>query len=573
MESFRRFLSFFDCYSTPFKVQFHYKTRYQTNFGGIVSFILYILILAAFIYLYVLLHLKEEQNIYTFKSRYDRPPNFKIYQQPEDIKYQKNVPDDIFFLPAFYFTFDGKISTIEEFKKEFSISFEGWNRLNQKKDPKTTLNYTHKECNKTLIEVLNLNNIEHLYCIDATYLEAQGEFIDNIYKYTQIKFSLSKDGPTKTNKDMTNEFQKWKIYFIYTDYSIKTDLKKKSPIVYSTKQLELKFTDGIISTYDFFISFDIFSSQDNLYAHWATTNKQRIGHVNKVDYHVQTHSADDDEYISIFLRSDATYNRYERKFKNFFLFISQIGGLLKVLFVVFGLIVVGTNAMLMNVSISNQMFNMINPDNNSKAFESYEDFKSKEEKLGSTAPIYRSLNPIIKQLSFEYYRFERNRGMEFSLGEALSRVFCFCCDMKKIKEKEKIFDESGEEIERCLDTVSIARFANEINTLSKLLMGQSRIFLKYKERQIVNYNNLSKIKSDSVQHKIYNSATPISLTYYKQKFFVDALITVRNQGDLTNTDLLLIKMMNLNPNLIARFFVSYYDRLKLIYPEMFPKDK
>lgn len=66
-----------------------------------------------------------------------------------------------------------------------------------------------------------------------------------------------------------------------------------------------------------------------------------------------------------------------------------------------------------------------------------------------------------------------------------------------------------------------------------------------------------------------NNSTPISLSYYKQNFLVSGLVTLRNQGDLTKKDLILINEMQLNPDLIGKFFITYYDRLKLIYPEKF----
>ena len=69
----------------------------------------------------------------------------------------------------------------------------------------------------------------------------------------------------------------------------------------------------------------------------------------------------------------------------------------------------------MNVSISNIMYNMIHPNNEKDVNLPYEDCLRKEEDKGLIAPIFLSLNPILKQLSYEYYRFERSRGMEFDV--------------------------------------------------------------------------------------------------------------------------------------------------------------
>ena len=99
---FRKFLSVFDAYSSPFLIQFHYHNSFQTHFGGLISLILYIILLAAFIFLYVLLHKKEEQKIVSFDMRYDIPPQFDINSNEEEILYSKKENFEASFLPAFY---------------------------------------------------------------------------------------------------------------------------------------------------------------------------------------------------------------------------------------------------------------------------------------------------------------------------------------------------------------------------------------------------------------------------------------------------------------------------------------
>lgn len=45
---------------------------------------------------------------------------------------------------------------------------------------------------------------------------------------------------------------------------------------------------------------------------------------------------------------------------------------------------------------------------------------------------------------------------------------------------------------------------------------------------------------------------------------VSGLVTLRNQGDLTKKDLIVINEMQLNLDLIGKLFIFYYERLKLI---------
>lgn len=317
-----------------------------------------------------------------------------------------------------------------------------------------------------------------------------------------------------------------------------------------------------------FLSLDEFHSQDNLYAHWAERYKQKVIRVNRINKRILGFTDEDGEraYITINLRSETHYKQYIRTYKSFFQFISQIGGLIKVLFFAGSLIVVGMNKRVMNVSISNQIYNMINPSNEKNVLQEFQECKRNEEDNRLTAPIFLSLNPILKQLSFEYYRYERNRGMDFSIKEALSKVFCFCFKVKSIEQKDRIFLETENEIEKALDTTTVTRFAQETQKMNDILLKDNTVMLNYMVRQNIAYDTLHQIKQALIQHQIMNSASPMSLTYYKQNFFVNGLITIKNQGDLTKKDLLLIKQMNLNPTLVGKLLISYYDRLQLIYP-------
>ena len=145
------------------------------------------------------------------------------------------------------------------------------------------------------------------------------------------------------------------------------------------------------------------------------------------------------------------------------------------------------------------------------------------------------------------------------------------CKIKVIENKDKIFAESGKEIEKQLDTKTVASFAQKSKIMNHLLLKKNAVMLTYMLRQNISYDTLYQIRQDLIQHKIINSATPFKLAYYKQNFFVNALTTMRNQGDLNKTDLLLIDLMKLNPDLICQFFISNFDKLELIYPEKFPK--
>lgn len=556
-------LSLVDVYSSPFKIQFLYRTSFQTNFGGLVSLILYLILAACFIFLYILLHKKEEQKINSFNLRYNLPAQFDLNIKRDQMVYSKIGSYSAFFFPAFYVVQNGNALTLEELESKFVLDFIFKKRGKEKDDIVLAI----KNCEDVfpnISTILKTNKLKKSFCLDTNdTFRIQGETLTkNEINFNYLSLKLRK----RTDKEVP--IDNLQFFFLYSDYSINNKLHDQSPLEFSMKQLPIDIIPGFELSYDVYLSLDEFQSQDNLYAHWVDKYIQRVARVNRMSKRVLRFNEDPEElnYISIVMRSDWYYIKYIRNYKSFFEFIYQIGGLWKVLVFIGGLLVVGINQSLMNVSISNQVFNVINPVNEKNVLLTYEDCKNKEENNSRTPPIFLSLNPILKQISFEYYRFERNRGMNFSIKEALSKLFCCCCKVKIIEQKDQIFLESGKEIEKVLDTTSVTRFAQESNQMNELLLKKTAVMLNYMCRQNITYNTLYQIKQSLIQHKIINSATPMSLTYYKQEYFIKGFITIKNQGDLSKKDLLLIREMHLNENLVRKFFLMYNDRLDLIYP-------
>ena len=564
----REFLGLFDAYSSPFKVQFRYKTLFQTNYGGIISFIFYVIILAAFVFLYVLVHKKEEQKIVSFDLRYSAPAQFVLNLDNNSIVYSTNATNSAFFLIGFYMTDktnNNKILNDTEIEENFNLILKSRNR--QTSMISNDKLFTYKKCETAFpkeVTLLRSSFLKYAYCIEADSIDLQGEFLsmspETPFNYLSISLRGKKPDIPVENYQFT---------LLYTDYSINNKIHDKSPIVFSVKPLQMDLISTFYLSYDVNMALDEFNSQDNLYAHWVEMYQQKMGRVNKISQRVQNLNKNTLEYVSITIKSDFYYKKYIRTFKTFFEFISQIGGLLKVFTAFGGLLVIGVNIVLMKVSISNQIYNMINPANEKEVLLTYEECVEKESNNRITAPIFLSLNPVLKHIAFEYYRYERNRGMNYTIKEALSKVCCCCCKIKKIEQKVKIFDESGKEIEKILDTTSVTRFAQQSQQLKTLLLGSGSVMMNYMVRQNISYKTLNLIKKDLIHNKIMNNSTPISLSYYKQNFLVSGLVTLRNQGDLTKKDLILINEMQLNPDLIGKFFITYYDRLKLIYPEKF----
>lgn len=559
---FLKFLSFFDAYSSPFQIQFRYSTSFKSTYGGIVSFIFYVIVLAAFIFLYVLLHQKEEQKTVSFDLRHDIPFRMTLEFNKENRHYTKEDIYSSYFLPAFYIIdkTNNTYLTENQIKSHFNINFSYKDRPSKELET----SYTYTSCSSLysdLSSYLKTSILSKAFCFQINSVTIEGEFLT----MDQIPFRYLQLTVQPVNKDEINTIaSQYQFVVLYTDYTINNELHDQSPIEFSIKPLTMDLLAQYELSYDVYLSCDEFYSQDNLYAHWAEKYKEKIARVNRISKRVQEY---DDTLITIYFRSDFYYRKYIRTYKTFFEFIYQIGGLLKVFVFIGGLLVVGINLSLMNVSISNLMYNMIHPNNEKDVLLPYKECEKREEDKGLTAPIFLSLNPILKQLSYEYYRFERSRGMEFDVKEALSKLFLCCCNVKTIKQKDKIFAESGREIEKVLDTRTVVTFAQQCRKMKYLLLNNNAVMLGYMKQQNISYDTLYLIRQDLLHQQIMTSASPMSITYYKQNFFINALITMRNQGDLSRKDMLLFKVMGLNKDLLRKFFITYSDRLSLIYPK------
>ena len=559
---FLKFLSLFDAYSSPFQIQFRYSNSFKSTFGGIVSFIFYIIILAAFIFLYVLLHQKEEQKTVSFDLRHDIPFRLTLEFNKENRHYTKEDIYSSYFLPAFYIIdkTNNIYLTENQIKTHFNINFSYKDRPSKELET----SYTYTSCSSLysdLSSYLKTSILSKAFCFQISSVTIEGEFLT----MEQIPFRYLQLTVQPVNQDEINTIaSQYQFVVLYTDYTINNELHDKSPIEFSIKPLTMDLLAQYELSYDVYLSCDEFYSQDNLYAHWAEKYKEKIARVNRISKRVQEYN---DTLITVYFRSDFYYRKYIRTYKTFFEFIYQIGGLLKVFVFIGGLLAVGINLSLMNVSISNLMYNMIHPNNEKDVLLPYKECEKQEEDKGLIAPIFLSLNPILKQLSYEYYRFERSRGMEFDVKEALSKLFLCCCNVKTIKQKDKIFAESGREIEKVLDTRTVVTFAQQCRKMKYLILNNNAVMLGYMKQQNISYDTLYLIRQDLLHQQIMTSASPMSITYYKQNFFINALITMRNQGDLSRKDILIFKVMGLNKKLLQKFFISYSDRLSLIYPK------
>ena len=184
---------------------------------------------------------------------------------------------------------------------------------------------------------------------------------------------------------------------------------------------------------------------------------------------------------------------------------------------------------------------------------------------GQTPDVFKSLNPVLYKICIDYYKYERNRGLNFTVKEALSKMFCCCCKIESIDKKDKIFKLSSKELQDRLSTISIGEFAQQDNFLTNLKLKQEKLFFSYIKSNTILFKNLNGIWEKYNKQQIQNSASPLLLAYQKQCNLVDGFNTMRNKGDLTKEDILTLGLFNINYDWLKEFFLMYSDRLELIH--------
>ena len=564
-----KIMSWFDVYAYPFQIKFQFQTQYQSFFGGIVSLFFYILLLFCIICVFIFFLNKDFPKIVNFNLKYEVPPTFTISNEISSILYERNINNTGFFFFGFAF-YNRSNSSFFNYSDSDLIKY-----IDIKVKYKKTINKVDQDRISEIIpfnedlknnysNIIEKDNeiLNYLYIFNDSNIEISGYYFSNIFKYFQIRITTNSSANVNILNDVT-------IYIVYSTYSINYDTTgEKSPIKYHLQTFSVDFLKDFHINFDFYISYDLFESKENQWAYWSKTRKQNCYRISDLKRQYSNSSNNKpNRLITLNFRSGYYYKKIYRQYMDFFTFLSDIGGIWKVLFFIGSLIVFPINSSLMNVAISNKMFNMILPENNKDVLKTYDDYNKISEIRGKTPEIFQSINPVLQKICVDYYKFERNKGMNFSLKEALSKMFCCFCKIGYIEEKDKIFLMSNDEIKKRLEIKSSFKFIRKLRLIKNLKLGDECVLLGYYYKRNIYFEILRLIKNEYKALELKEKMNAISLAFQKQIFLVQGFNTLRNQGDLNKQDLLTIKLFNINKELLYDFFILYQDKLKSIDKE------
>ena len=550
-----KFMSLFDQYATSFQINFQFKTQYQSTFGGIISLIIYIILIFVIVALFVYLLTKSEQKLSTYSSNYDSYPEINITTNYKDIKFEPTLDNSGYFIIGLLIKENNTYVSVDSVSDRLSIHIRSSMNKTEKIEFENCL-----KIDSTLKDYLKSDLLNQANCPKINHYTIKGDFDDDgVFIYETIRIELTNE--TESIRDSTKDI---KISILYSGYSINNDItaKKKSPIIYSVKTYDLDIITNMRISVDMFLKINIFESRQTIWSNWGKKYKQKCIELSYLEKNLKKKT--NNSLIDINLRVDKEYLIHYRSFFNFLTYLSYIGGIWKVLIFLGALIAIPMNSKLMNVALSNRMYNMINPENK-EIYKGYKYYKDLEFSRGQTPDVFKSLNPVLYKICIDYYKYERNRGLNFTVKEALSKMFCCCCKIESVDKKDKIFKLSSKELQKIISTNSIGQFAQQDNRLTSLKLKDEQVFFNYISTNTILYKNLDKIFDKYNQQQINNSASPLLLTYNKQCNLVDGFNTMRNKGDLTKEDILTLGLFNINYDWLKEFFLMYSDRLELIH--------
>lgn len=569
------FFKIFDIYSRPVQLRFQQSPIFQTVLGGIISLILYIIFLGIFIYLYVDVSQKNNQQITTYYSRYANPPSYNLTYSLKEVDYENNQDQAYFF---YSFAFIDSVKNIQLQKKQIDELFYLEVLLNERNKTTGITNvlkqYVMQECVQVLKSELEteLANplLNHSLCLNSSIVSVEGDFVSQIYRYLSVKIkkcSENKTATCKTDLEMTNAFSYIQVVFLYTDFKYNPSKKSGSPIDYVVNRLNVDMSSKIYQKFDFFISKLAFESYDDVYRFWAKTFEQPILSVNRINRSIAPPGK---SIAAYYLRSEYNYKKSTRMYKSIIDLLAQIGGIWRVIFIIGAIVMVPLNKKLMQVAIANRLFNILPPDKDVER-QTYKHYKNLSA-AGDPDKIIKLNNktPIECKMAIRYYKYERNRGMYFTLKEAFSAIFFVCFKPDSVKQKDRIFKESERRLMQKLSSSAILNFSKQINSLKKVILGRRALMVSYSHKYAIHCKKLKILRKKFDQFLENQNLENVDLALLKEVDFINGIraLKLKIGGLDEKIDINLLRLFNFKPRHLGKYFLNHFSTLENYFPNI-----
>jgi hypothetical protein len=569
---FSEFFKIFDVFFLPVQMTFKSESYFKTILGGVVSFILYCLFFAVLGYLWADVSNKNEQTITEYKNLAPDPPNFTFSYDMKDVNYtpSNNVS---FFFYAMVFINKTTFIPMEKAEVDSILTLTILDNLGSKATGNTTVLHTYSlvNCVDIVPEAVNLYKyplLSSAFCLNSTMLTVQGDAISYIYHYTSFK--ISKCSGKKVCLDATsvnNAVNNIAIYFLLSEFNIDANIKDLSPIYYGINKISVGLNPFLYLKFDIYLSQNTFKSYDKVYFPWKGYFEQTIISNSQIVESIKSPSS---TLVAFYLRSNYPYSNYVRNYKTFLDFLAQIGGIWKIVFFLGAIIMIPLNSKLMKVALTNEIFNIIPPGKDVEK-QSYKYYLN----LCPPSDPYKVIKlnnktPLECKMAIRYYRYERNKGMSFSINEAFSALFFMCFKPNSVKQKDRIFKESERLLLNKLNASTILNFSKQINSLKKVFLGRRAMMVSHSQKHAIYYKKLKFLKKKIEAHIEKYELENIDLALIKEVDFINGIRALKMKigGLHDRIDINLLRIFNFKPRHLVKYFLQHYSQLEQYFPNL-----
>ena len=568
------FLKYIDQYALPIQLKYKMSVSFKSLVGGLFSIVIYVLFGALCVYLFVDMTDKINQNIVKFPRREKDPPRLNLTSdngynlvnskdtRPAGDFFQKN---NFFF---FGFTFQNK-STLEQIPFTTSEKIFVMD-LRLIKRNASTGKFTDEE----FYEFTRCGDIYKEYpfpdptlnegsCLNQTNIPVEGDFISPIYQYVNIKFK--KCGGKKPNCYANDVIEKLLpeiiINFVGTNFFINPRIVEMNPFTtYVPYKLTMQISNQVYQKYDVYVGEDRLISQENLLIPSLNVFSGGVTLVKKVNPLFSNLSS---SVIAIYIRSNYDYNIYHRSYKSFIEVVAQIGGIWKVLYLIGAIFMIPLNSKLLMVSLGNKMFNLIKAEEDFNKEINNDNYASYLSGFNAREPdkILKLSNKtkLEAEMSIDYYKYERHRGLEYSAKEAFASIFFICCKPKSIKDKETILEDAEKRLYNKLNTNNIFKFSVQIGIIKKILLGPIKALISYSTSSAIHTDKISSIKELMKRYKENDDMDGIQTSLYKEVDLINGLRALQSKPMLDErVDINLLMLFKFKEQHIKDYFINHY---------------
>ena len=228
------------------------------------------------------------------------------------------------------------------------------------------------------------------------------------------------------------------------------------------------------------------------------------------------------------------------------------------------------NKKLLRVAISNDIFNLIHPNRTKKIEKETYEYLLKRATLlnpNKIIDIYGK-NPLECKMAINYYKYERHKGMNYTLKEAFYDTFFMCCKTESLIKEEKIFIEAENRLYDLLSISQILNFSKQYQIMKKVLLERKSIMLEVCHKNTIHINKLDVIIRKYKKYLEYQGYHPVDLALIKESLFISGIRGLKNKlvGFDEKVDVNLISQFKFDNKFLGRYFMAHLDVLELKFP-------